>query len=116
METNIDHRCGAVLGATILIFAALRFATTILGATSSTSLLVFVLSAMAGELFNPLFFSSFALYSMFFFFYESRLWRVEINFHYYHFYKRPSIYFVKYYLSDPPRSAAGDSGLSLSQD
>ena len=67
METNINHRCGAVLGPTVLMFAALRFATTLFGATSTAACLVFVLSAMAGELFNPLFFSYFALYSMFFF-------------------------------------------------
>ena len=77
METKINHRCGAVLGATFLIIAALRFATTLVGVSSTTSILVFVLSAMAGELFNPLFFSSFALYSVFFFSYESRLWRIE---------------------------------------
>jgi hypothetical protein len=53
--------CGAVLGPTILIFAALRFATTMLGATTTAAVLVFVLSAMAGELFNPFLFSPFAL-------------------------------------------------------
>ncbi|MDE5083494.1 MAG: hypothetical protein O4859_20570, partial [Trichodesmium sp. St18_bin1] len=39
----------------------LRFATTFLGATSTATLLVFALSAMAGELFNPFLFSPFAL-------------------------------------------------------
>ena len=53
--------CGAVLGPTILIIAALRFATTLIGATSPSTILVFVLSAMAGELFNPFLFSPFAL-------------------------------------------------------
>ena len=77
MEIKNDHRCGAVLGPAFLIIAALRIAPTILGATSAAPLLVFALSAMAGELFNPLFFSSFALYSVFFFSYESRLWRIE---------------------------------------
>ena len=67
METKIDHRCGAVLGATILLIAALRFASTILGATTTTAVLVFVLSAMAGELFNPFLFFPFALYPMFLF-------------------------------------------------
>ena len=43
------------------MIAALRIATTFLGATSSASLLVFALSAMAGELFNPFLFSPFAL-------------------------------------------------------
>ncbi|MDE5072051.1 MAG: hypothetical protein O4806_09375, partial [Trichodesmium sp. St5_bin8] len=51
----------------ILIFAVLRFATTLIGATTTSSLLVFVLSAMAGELFNPFPFSPFALYTMFLF-------------------------------------------------
>jgi hypothetical protein len=59
--------CGAVLGSTILLVAALRCATTVLGATTTTSLLVFALSAMAGELFNPFLFSPFALYTMFLF-------------------------------------------------
>ena len=67
METKIDHRCVAVLGSTFLLIAALRFATTILGATTATSLLVFALSAMAGELFNPFLFFPFALYPMFLF-------------------------------------------------
>ena len=53
--------CGPVLGSTILVIAALRFATTMLGAASTTPLLVFALSAMAGELFNPFLFSPFAL-------------------------------------------------------
>ena len=54
--------CGAVLGPSFLIIAALRFASTIIGATSATTaLLVFGLSAMAGELFNPFLFSPFAL-------------------------------------------------------
>jgi hypothetical protein len=47
-----DPDCGAVLGTTILIIAALRFATTIIGATTTTTILVFALSAMAGELFT----------------------------------------------------------------
>jgi hypothetical protein len=67
METKIDHRCGAVLGPTFLFIAALRFATTLIGATTTSALLVFVLSAMAGELFNPFLFSPFALYPVFLF-------------------------------------------------
>ena len=67
METKIDHRCGAVLGTSVLIIAALRFATTMIGAAPSTTLLVFALSAMAGELFNPFFFSPLALYPVFLF-------------------------------------------------
>ena len=60
--------CGAVLGPTFLLIAALRFAsTTLIGATTAASLLVFALSAMAGELFNPFFFSPFALYPIFLF-------------------------------------------------
>ena len=57
--------CGAVLGRTILIIAALRFASSIIGATTTTAILVFALSAMAGELFNPFLFSPFALYPVF---------------------------------------------------
>ena len=57
---------GAVLGPAVLIFAALRIAASMVGATSATTLLVFALSAMAGELFNPFFFSPFALYPIFF--------------------------------------------------
>ena len=72
METKINHRCGAVLGTTILIFAALRFATTLIGATTTTTLLVFVLSAMAGELFDPFLFSPFALYPFLLFSVPSR--------------------------------------------
>jgi hypothetical protein len=72
METKIDHRCGAVLGATILLIAALRFASTFLGATTSTTILVFVLSAMAGELFDPFLFSPFALYPFLLFSVPSR--------------------------------------------
>ena len=53
--------CGAVLGTIILFIAALRFASTMLGAASSSAILVFALSAMAGELFNPFLFSPFAL-------------------------------------------------------
>ena len=67
METKLDHRCGAVLGPAFLIIAALRFATTLIGATATTTLLVFVLSGMAGELFNPFLFSPFALYPVFLF-------------------------------------------------
>ena len=59
--------CGAVLGTTILMIAALRFATTLLGATTTSSILVFVLSAMAGELFDPFLFSPFTLYPVFLF-------------------------------------------------
>ena len=59
--------CGAVLGPAFLLIAALRFASTLIGATTTSSLLVFVLSAMAGELFNPFFFSPFALYPVFIF-------------------------------------------------
>ena len=59
--------CGAVLGTTILMIAALRFATTLVGASTTSTLLVFALSAMAGELFNPFFFSPFALYPVFIF-------------------------------------------------
>ena len=59
--------CGAVLGPSVLMIAALRFATTMLGAASAAALLVFALSAMAGELFNPFFFSPFALYPVFIF-------------------------------------------------
>ena len=67
METKIDHRRWAVLGPAILVIAALRFASSILGATTTTTILVFVLSAMAGELFNPFLFFPFALYPMFLF-------------------------------------------------
>ena len=75
METNLPHRCGAVLGPTVLIFAVLRLATPFSAMAMSTgdTILVFVLCAMAGELFNPFFFSSFAPYSVFFFSHESRL-------------------------------------------
>ena len=64
MEIKNDHRLGAVLGPTVLIFAVLRFAASILGATTSATLLVFGLSAMAGELFNTFSFldSMFLLY------------------------------------------------------
>ncbi len=50
MKKNIIPYCGAVPGTTILIAAVLRFATTTLGATSSTTILVFVLCVLAGEL------------------------------------------------------------------
>ena len=67
MEIKIIHHGGAVLGPTFLMIAALRFAATILGATSTTTLLVFALSAMAGELFDPFLFSPFTLYPVFLF-------------------------------------------------
>ena len=59
--------CGAILGSTFLFIAVLRFAATLLGAASASTMLVFALSAMAGELFNPFFFSPFALYPVFIF-------------------------------------------------
>ena len=62
---KIISDCGAVLGPAALIIAVLRFATTIIGAATAVTILVFGLSAMAGELFNPFFFSPFALYPVF---------------------------------------------------
>jgi len=60
--------CGAARGSTILGIAALRPASTIIGATSSTTLLVFESVAGLGGFFSsPLYFSSFTLYICSFF-------------------------------------------------
>ena len=45
---EVVHRCGAVLGSPILMLAVLRVASAIIGALTTATILVFVLSAMAG--------------------------------------------------------------------
>lgn len=70
LKTKDMPCCVAVPGTTILKTAVLRPAATPIGrsASSSTTMLVFVLSARLGELFSsPLYFSSFALCTCSFF-------------------------------------------------
>ena len=47
-DLEVVHRCGAVLGSPILMLAVLRVASAIIGALTTATILVFVLSAMAG--------------------------------------------------------------------
>jgi hypothetical protein len=70
----VQKYCGAVLGSTILITAALPTAS-IMSAVTASMTSVFVLSARLGGLFNPLLFSPLALFR----FLKIFLWVKQMN-------------------------------------